>query len=168
VGDRTWEEIDVVAKGSNFGWSLSEGATTDPRFTAPLYTYKHTEGCAVMGGAFYNPAASRYPPEYKGRFFFADFCKGWIRTLDPATGEKLDFASGILYPTGVKMSPEGWLYYLERGQATGAIKAGAAKVHKTVNPAADAAHPAVRHMDVTHRWLVNLGAGAALRVPPGT
>lgn len=166
VGDRTWEEVDVVEKGRNFGWKTSEGATTDPNFTTPLYTYKHTEGCAVMGGGFSDPALARFPPEYAGRYFVADFCKGWIRTLDPATGEKQEFASGILYPTGLKFSPDGRLYYLERGQATGAIKAGAAKVHRVTNPVGDAvAAPAPRNRDVTQGRIASLGGPLVLRAP---
>lgn len=44
-----------------------------------LRTYTHGSGCAITGGAFYNPpldANSPFPDEYVGDYFFADFCGG--------------------------------------------------------------------------------------------
>jgi hypothetical protein len=37
-----------------------------------------TTGYSITGGVFYNPATLQYPEEYKGDYFFADFCSGWI------------------------------------------------------------------------------------------
>jgi glucose/arabinose dehydrogenase len=168
VGDRTWEEVDEVVKGANFGWKISEGATTDIHFKGPLYTYKHGEGCAVMGGAFYDPPVSRYPPALVGRYFFADFCKGWIRHIDPVTGAAEDFASGILFPTGIKVSPQGHLYYIQRGQATGAIQQGLGKVIKIFDSTATAVTPArPRSSSASEGWVINLSDAEGLKAPPG-
>ena len=41
VGQNTWEEINDGIAGANYGWPDTEGATTDPRFAAPLYAYNH-------------------------------------------------------------------------------------------------------------------------------
>ena len=41
VGQDTWEEVDDGAAGANYGWPQEEGPSTDPRFAAPLYTYRH-------------------------------------------------------------------------------------------------------------------------------
>lgn len=35
VGQNAWEEINEGAPGANYGWPVTEGATTDPRFRAP-------------------------------------------------------------------------------------------------------------------------------------
>src|SRR6267143_1007907 len=44
VGQNTWEEINVGAAGANYGWPTTEGATSDPNFTTPLYFYGHGTG----------------------------------------------------------------------------------------------------------------------------
>jgi glucose/arabinose dehydrogenase len=41
VGEVTWEEINDGIAGSNYGWNISEGPTSDPRFRAPLFAYQH-------------------------------------------------------------------------------------------------------------------------------
>ena len=43
-----------------------------------------THGCAITGGTFYNPATAQFPADYIGDYFFADYCSGWIRRVDPA------------------------------------------------------------------------------------
>ena len=39
--------------------------------------------CAITGAAFYRPVTATFPSEYAGRYFFGDFCGGFIRTLSP-------------------------------------------------------------------------------------
>jgi glucose/arabinose dehydrogenase len=119
VGQNTWEEINDGIAGSNYGWPNTEGVTTNPAYRSPLFAYGHgsgpTTGCAITGGAFYNPAAVQFPGDYVGKYFFADFCSGWIRRFDPATGAASDFASGIASPVDLHVGPDGNLYYLARG-----------------------------------------------------
>jgi glucose/arabinose dehydrogenase len=123
VGENTWEEIDEGVAGANYGWPVSEGPTSDPSFRAPFYAYGHDDGdvrgCAVTGGDFYDPPLAqtdaRFPDAYAGKYFFADFCGGWIRTLDTSNGSTQPFASGIPLPVDLKVGPEGHLYYLARG-----------------------------------------------------
>jgi hypothetical protein len=119
VGQNTWEEINDGIAGSNYGWPNTEGVTTNPAYRSPLFVYGHgaspTTGCAVTGGAFYNPATVQFPGDYVGKYFFADFCSGWIRRFDPSTGAASDFASGIASPVDLHVGPDGNLYYLARG-----------------------------------------------------
>jgi glucose/arabinose dehydrogenase len=119
VGQSSWEEINDGVAGSNYGWPITEGATADPRFRTPLFSYAHgngsTTGCAITGGAFYNPATAQFPAGYVGKYFFADLCTGWIRVLDPANNSAADFASGISNPVDLKVGADGSLYYLARG-----------------------------------------------------
>jgi hypothetical protein len=45
------------------------------------------------GGAFYNPQVVQFPNTYLGNYFFADFCGGWIKALNPSAGNSVsDFA----------------------------------------------------------------------------
>jgi glucose/arabinose dehydrogenase len=87
VGQNTWEEIDDGSAGANYGWPLTEGATTDPRFVSPIYSYDHTGGpCAITGGAFYAPMTTQFPTDYVRDYFFADYCGDRTVTVTVADG----------------------------------------------------------------------------------
>src|SRR4030095_107049 len=119
VGQNTWEEIDDGIAGSNYGWPSTEGPTTNPAFRSPIFAYGHgtgpTTGCAIAGGAFYNPAQVQFPATFVGKYFFADLCSGWIRVLDPSNNTASSFASGINQPVDLKVAADGSLYYLASG-----------------------------------------------------
>ena len=119
VGENTWEEINDGIAGSNYGWPNCEGFCNPPNanFRDPIFAYAHDGStCAITGGAFYNPQVNQFPSQFVGSYFFADFCGGWIRRLDPANGNAVtDFATGIASPVDLKVSADGFLYYLARG-----------------------------------------------------
>ena len=119
VGQSTWEEINDGIAGANYGWPICEGPCNPPNpdFTDPIFFYANTGvDCAITGGTFYNPDTVQFPSNFVGKYFFSDFCGGWIRTLDPANPNGAsDFASGISNPVDLKVSPDGFLYYLARG-----------------------------------------------------
>ena len=119
VGQSTWEEINDGIAGSNYGWPTTEGPTSNPAFRSPIYYYGHgatnTTGCAIVGGAFYNPPVPQIPSSYIGRYFFADLCSGWIRVFDPTAGTATGFATGISSPVDLHVGPDGALYYLAQG-----------------------------------------------------
>ena len=81
------EEIDIVGRGKNYGWRITEGnACYDPAtgcdkagLTAPIATYTHTAGrCSITGGYVYR---GRSVPALVGSYVFADFCTGEVFTL---------------------------------------------------------------------------------------
>jgi len=119
VGQSTWEEINDGIAGSNYGWPTTEGPTSNPAFRSPIYFYGHgtsdTTGCAIVGGAFYNPPVPQFPSSYTGKYFFADLCSGWIRVFDPAACTATGFATGISNPVDLHVGPDGALYYLAQG-----------------------------------------------------
>ena len=113
VGGSQFEEVNDGIAGSNYGWPTTEGYTTNPNFRSPVYAYARTAGlCAIVGAAFYNPAVSRFPATYAGKYFFADLCAGWIRTLDPSTYAVGDFATGIPQPVDIATADDGTLWYV--------------------------------------------------------
>ena len=126
VGEVTWEEIDDARAGRNFGWPSTEGSfnvASFPQFTNPVYSYRHSgappTGCAITGGAFYNPPVATFPPSYVGKYFFADFCSGWIYVLDPGNpGTATQFATAVSSPVDLQVGPDGALYYLARGSGS--------------------------------------------------
>ena len=119
VGQDAWEEIDEGRRGANYGWPATEGPTGDPRFVSPLFYYDHAGGsCAITGGAFYEPAATNglFPPDFRGDYYFADLCGGWIRRVDPDSGQMVSFAADIGMPVDLDVDAAGNLYYVAYGE----------------------------------------------------
>jgi hypothetical protein len=90
VGNNTWEEIDYVptgaAPGVNFGWSNYEGLELMKApltgTVLPIHQYGHVGGAnSITGGYVVRDAAV---PELAGRYVYADYGAGWIRSLTPA------------------------------------------------------------------------------------
>ncbi|GAB3429712.1 PQQ-dependent sugar dehydrogenase [Actinophytocola sediminis] len=90
VGNGRIEEIDIVARGNNYGWPCWEGLTRTPGFrdlpecagvatTSPLHTYPHVGGSSVTGGVVYT--GTSYPQDYRGRYFFGDYTDRIIWSL---------------------------------------------------------------------------------------
>ncbi len=119
VGENAYEEINDGISGSNYGWPNSEGPTSTPGHRGPISYYHHTTGtvtgCAITGGAFYNPVVETFPADYVDDYFFADYCNGWIKRRDAVTGSIINFATGISAPVDLQLNPDGSLYYLARG-----------------------------------------------------
>jgi glucose/arabinose dehydrogenase len=125
VGEGSWEEIDELIGGANYGWPNCEGAChpANSEFRDPIFFYSHGSGTragnSIAGGAFYNPPTNQFPNADVGAYFFADFINGWIRKLSPNNGNQVtDFASGLSNPVDLKVGPDGRLYYLARGNGT--------------------------------------------------
>jgi glucose/arabinose dehydrogenase len=130
VGQSAWEEINEGRAGANYGWPACEGncptpaptpATRPPdAYTNPIFRYGHTgaqpAGCAITGGTFYNPPNAQFPDAYVGKYFFADFCTSFIRYIDPdGPSPSQPFAAGLANPVDLRVSTDGSLWYLERG-----------------------------------------------------
>ncbi|MFN0033828.1 MAG: PQQ-dependent sugar dehydrogenase [Saprospiraceae bacterium] len=120
VGQGAFEEVNEIFAGRNYGWSQVEGPianqTPPPNYQDPFFAYAHAEGCAIVGAAFYNPENTTFPTDYVGKFFFADYCNGIVRLLDPATATATDtFATGLKQPVAFAVNPHtGDLFYLMR------------------------------------------------------
>jgi glucose/arabinose dehydrogenase len=119
VGASSWEEIDKGQAGANYGWPVTEGVTSDPAYVSPIYTYPHSggtvNGCAIVGGTFYNPATPTFPAAFLGKYLFMDFCGGWVRTLDPATGSVGDWLTGFSSPVDLRVADDGSVLVLSQG-----------------------------------------------------
>jgi glucose/arabinose dehydrogenase len=120
VGAQTWEEINRLRKGRNYGWPRHEGPESANRFTPPIFAYRHvgaaaTTGCSITGGEFYRAARRNFPARFVGDYFFADFCNGWVRRYDPGTDRAHAFASGLGSPVDLEVARSGALYVLVHG-----------------------------------------------------
>lgn len=114
VGQNRIEEINIIEKGSNYGWNLKEGTfffdpngtgagyvtTVPPRpvppdVIDPIAEYDHDDGTAVIGGYVYRGSVL---PALSGRYVFGDW--------------------------GVFGSPSGRLYYLDAANAVKELRLG--------------------------------------------
>ncbi|QDV35463.1 PQQ-dependent sugar dehydrogenase [Tautonia plasticadhaerens] len=112
------EEINVGRPGADYGWPVIEHGPTDrPEIAGPIHWYPTASIC---GGAFCpaSPVPGGFPAEYRGKYFFMDFVKGWIRALDPDDPRRpvpaRTFALGLARPVDLAFSPDGSLYVLLR------------------------------------------------------
>ena len=88
VGQGEWEEVDRIAKGANYGWSVMEGpdcfredACENEGMILPRAAYStHVDGtCSITGGYVYRGASM---PELDGWYVYGDFCSGRVWALD--------------------------------------------------------------------------------------
>jgi len=78
VGQSTWEEVDIVKKGGNYGWRTMEGTHCYKPATGcdikglvmPITEYHHNEGVSVTGGYVYNGSLVQV---LKRKYLFADW-----------------------------------------------------------------------------------------------
>ena len=56
-GQNRFDEINLIQPGKDYGWPIVEGASDDPRFTAPLVTWPTSDaspsGVTIAGSTLY-------------------------------------------------------------------------------------------------------------------
>jgi glucose/arabinose dehydrogenase len=112
VGQGSWEEVDRVTKGGNYGWRLREGAhcyqppsgcpqpgdiEQGSTIVDPVTEYDHGVGQAITGGYVYRGSQIT---ALTGRYVFADYGSGRIWTHTPGSAnlqktEQLDSTANI-------------------------------------------------------------------------
>ncbi|HEY2838800.1 MAG TPA: PQQ-dependent sugar dehydrogenase [Pirellulales bacterium] len=92
VGQDTWEEIDLIVKGGNYGWNIREGlhpfvkkgakppATDEKRndLIDPIWEYHHDVGKSITGGVVYR---GKLIPELVGAYLYADYVSNKLWAL---------------------------------------------------------------------------------------
>lgn len=95
VGQELWEEVNVVKKGGNYGWSTREGTNPFGNRPAvasvstpidPVWQYDHRIGRSITGGRVYR---SSRVPALSGKYLYADYVTGviWALTYDRQAGK---------------------------------------------------------------------------------
>jgi len=98
VGQKLWEEINIVKRGGNYGWNLREGnhpyvtesgeKGSGPRadLIDPIFEYDHETGKSITGGVIYRGLAA---PQLNGMYVYADYVSGriWALEHDYKTGK---------------------------------------------------------------------------------
>ncbi len=140
VGQGTWEEIDLVTKGGNYGWKVCEGrhrrgSTTalcaTPGLIDPVVEHPRAEARSITGGYVYRGSAM---PSLVGTYIYGDFETGniWALTYNadnqPVPQIIANIAPGTLVAFG--QGHDGEMYTV---QITGTIS----KLVPSVTAAAD-------------------------------
>ena len=118
VGQDQIEEIDFVTKdagrGANFGWHNYEGTQLFGGNAAvagvvpPIQEYSHAGGnCSVTGGYVVH---DRSLPSLVGRYVYADYCVGQLRSLLPTGPTRDDRAVGATADQPVSFGA--WVFHL--------------------------------------------------------
>lgn len=88
VGQFSWEEVDIITRGGNYGWRVYEGlhcTNNDPglctptNYLPPLFEYSSSGGgnprCSITGGYVYRGRRGTFP---QGSYIYGDYCSGEI------------------------------------------------------------------------------------------
>lgn len=125
VGQELWEEVNVITKGGNFGWSDREGTNSFGNRPAvagvghpidPVWQYDHRIGRSITGGRVYR---SSRVGELNGKYLYADYVTGvvWALSFDPtnhkATANEQVFSGGAPIPVlAFGEDQNGEVYYM--------------------------------------------------------
>jgi len=117
VGENSFEEVDNVIAGGNYGWPDAEGPCTGCGSINPIYSYSHDGGgAAITSVLFYT--GGQLGPEFQNTLLIADVVKGWIRALDctsdfSSCGNPRDFDAQAGGTVVLAQGPDGALYQLD-------------------------------------------------------
>lgn len=94
VGQGAWEEVDLIVKGGNYGWSIMEGAhcynssnCNQSGLLLPVAEYSHSEGISITGGYVYHGPRL---PKLAGVYLYGDYGSRKIWGLKYANGSVLE------------------------------------------------------------------------------
>ncbi len=122
VGQSTWEEVDVVETGKNYGWDVVEGPECfEPAvgcdttgLETPIHSYGRSLGVTVTGGYVYR---GQQISSLVGEYVFGDYGSGRIWTLTEGPG---GWSRSELFDTSLSISSfgvdeDGELYVVNHG-----------------------------------------------------
>jgi len=123
VGQELWEEVILVKKGGNYGWSGREGSHAFGNRAPvegvsatlePIWEYDHQIGKSITGGRVYN--SSRLP-QLSGKYIYADYVTGsiWALGYDAKNGKLISNEQVVPQSVAVLSFGEdqnGEVYYL--------------------------------------------------------
>jgi uncharacterized repeat protein (TIGR03806 family) len=101
VGNASFEEVNMVQMGGNYGWPYNEGfACNYPVCDGvssinPVYAYSHDVGFVIIGGVVYRGSAI---PALYGKFLFADgvnYSQIWALGTDGVVEDLMKGSLGI-------------------------------------------------------------------------
>ena len=92
VGQDRYEEINLIHRGGNYGWSLMEGTksfgggvneqTTEDVLIDPVWQYDRHHGRSITGGFVYR---GQKLPALQGHYIYADYVSGTLWALNTSS-----------------------------------------------------------------------------------
>ncbi len=145
VGQDSWEEVDRIVKGGNYGWRIREGRhcfnpSSNCPLTAngaplidPIAEYDHSLGQSITGGYVYRGTAIA---SLRGRYVFADFSSGRLMYLATNSSGGFD-RRDLIQSTGLNISSfaedsAGELYVVDYNGGLYQIVPGSGTINDTV------------------------------------
>ena len=125
VGQNTWEEINLVSAGANFGWPYAEGVCPGPGVcqppdsdgkTNPIYAYNEpVGGSSITSVLVYE--GDGFGDRYENAVFFADHNREWVKVMHcdagySSCGAPSTFISQGGRTTRLEQAPDGSIYQL--------------------------------------------------------
>lgn len=120
VGQNSFEEVDLVTKGANYGWNVMEGThcfnpstnCNQTGLTLPIHDYPRTDGTTVIGGYVYRGTAVTNLP---GAYVFGDFGNGkiWMLQQNNSTWTRTDLLSSGKQISAFGRDSSGELYVVD-------------------------------------------------------
>ncbi len=132
VGQNSFEEINVIVRGGNYGWRLWEGYQVydNPQnlpiegVVPPLFAYGRDEGVSVTGGYVYRGQAL---PALQGAYIYGDFGSGKIWALRRGAQVENTLIAEVPMPSGFGEDAQGELYIISYQGALYRLQQGAAQ-----------------------------------------
>lgn len=81
VGENTFEELNIIVAGGDYGWPGAEGVCTTCSTVNPIYTYAHSIGQSAAITSVLVYTGDTFGPDHQNKVFIADYTQGWIREL---------------------------------------------------------------------------------------
>lgn len=104
VGQGAQEEVDIVQKGGNYGWDVSEGTNgVTGEIKGPVFSYGRGSGGSIIGGYVFrgNPASKFY-----GQFLCGDHLNPYNMWAVKSNGPEAKGVSTVLAKPPAE--PRGW------------------------------------------------------------
>ena len=128
VGQGSYEEIDIVEAGGNYGWDVMEGAHCYEPGTGcdraglvlPVWEYDHGLGFSVTGGYVYRGSDV---PELVGRYVFGDYGSGriWMLPVDDVEAGATQLMDTDHNVTTFGVDAQGELYVADYATTSGVL-----------------------------------------------
>jgi len=124
-GQDLWETANLVERGANYGWSVTEGSRPflagrklgPAPLTPPTVEHHHSEARSLTGGLVYH--GDRHP-ELKGAYIYGDYSTGKVWAVKVEGGRKVfhrEIADTPLQLTGFGLDSAGELILIDHKAA---------------------------------------------------